>query len=365
MAVETRVGIVGCGNILPAYLQHARAYGFLNIVRLADLDADKARQCAQTHGVPHGGGVQEILDDASIEVVVNLTIPAAHAEVSLAALEAGKHVYSEKPLGTTLEEARRILALAEAKGLRVGCAPDTFLGSGGQTCRALIDRGVLGEPVGALAFFLNRGMETWHPNPGFFYQKGAGPMMDVGVYYVTALVHLLGPIRRVTGSARISFPEREITSEPLRGRRIRVETPTMMAGVLDFERGPIATMVASNDVCASEVPRIEVFGAEGTLSVPDPNRFDGPVRWYRRSTGAWEDAAPVASGAQGRGAGLADMAQALAEHRPHRCSGELALHVLEAMLAFETASEQGAHVRLASTCAQPAPMLAPTSGGSD
>lgn len=356
MGAEKRVGIIGCGNILPAYLKHARLYDFLRIERLADLDEARAQACAQEHGIPHGGSVAALLSDDAIEVVVNLTIPAAHAEVSLAALNAGKHVYSEKPLSISLDDGRRILASAESRGLRAGCAPDTFLGSGGQTCRALIESGAIGEPVGALAFFLNRGMETWHPNPAFFYQRGAGPMMDVGVYYVTALVNLLGPIRRVTGSARISFPEREITSEPLKGQRLKVETPTTIAGTMDFERGPVATMVASNDVCASEVPRIEVFGTEGTLSVPDPNRFDGAVRLFRRSTGEWEDVSPVVTTALGRGAGLADMVQAIREDRAHRCSGELALHVLEAMLAFELASEQGRHVQLQSSCQQPAPM---------
>ena len=354
MAAETRVGIIGCGMILGAYIRHTKPYPFLRVTRLADLDVDRAKAAAAKFEVSEAGSVEELLGDDSISVVVNLTIPAAHAEVSLAALEAGKHVYSEKPLATDLTEGRAILDAAERHGLRVGCAPDTFLGGGGQTCRALIDQGAIGEPVGALAFFLNRGMETWHPNPGFFYQRGAGPMMDVGVYYVTALVNLLGPVRRVSGSARVSFPEREITSEPLRGQRIRVETPTHIAGTLDFEQGAIGTIVASNDVCASEVPRIEVFGAEGTISVPDPNRFDGPVRLFRRSTGAWEDVPHTHPSDVGRGMGLADMVQALAEDRPHRCSGEMAFHVLETMLAVEASSERGMHNELASRCAQPA-----------
>lgn len=354
MAAETRVGIIGCGTILGAYIRHTKPYPFLRVTRLADLDVDRAKAAAAKFEVSEAGSVEELLGDDSISVVVNLTIPAAHAEVSLAALEAGKHVYSEKPLATDLTEGRAILDAAERHGLRVGCAPDTFLGGGGQTCRALIDQGAIGEPVGALAFFLNRGMETWHPNPGFFYQRGAGPMMDVGVYYVTALVNLLGPVRRVSGSARVSFAEREITSEPLRGQRIRVETPTHIAGTLDFEQGAIGTIVASNDVCASEVPRIEVFGAEGTISVPDPNRFDGPVRLFRRSTGAWEDVPHTHPSDVGRGMGLADMVQALAEDRPHRCSGEMAFHVLETMLAVEASSERGMHNELASRCAQPA-----------
>jgi predicted dehydrogenase len=356
MAVETRVGIIGCGNILRAYTQHTKPYPFLRIARLADLDVDRAKAAAEKFEVPEAGSVNDLLADDSLSVVVNLTVPAAHAEVSLAALEAGKHVYSEKPLATNVSEGERILETAQRRGLRVGCAPDTFLGGGGQTCRSLIDAGAIGEPIGALAFFLNRGMETWHPNPGFFYLRGAGPLMDVGVYYVTALVNLLGPVRRVSGSARISFPEREITSEPLRGQRIRVETPTHIAGTLDFEQGAVGTIVASNDVCASEVPRIEVFGSEGTISVPDPNRFDGPVRLFRRSTEAWEEVPHTHRTDVGRGIGLADMVDAIEEGRPHRCSGELAFHVLEAMQAIEASSESGMHKELASRCAQPAPL---------
>jgi len=347
------VGIIGCGNISGIYLEAGRKFQILNIVGCADIDMERARTQAAKYGVK-AYEVDELLADPSIEVVINLTIPAAHALVALAALEAGKSIYNEKPLAIEREDAQRLIALAEAKGLRVGCAPDTFLGGGLQTCRALIDTGVIGTPVAATAFLLNHGPENWHPNPDFYYQRGAGPMFDMGPYYLTALTMLLGPVRRVTGSAQISFPERTVTSQPLNGTIIKVATPTHVVGVLDFVSGPVATLVTSFDVWHAELPKFEIYGSLGTLGLPDPNTFGGPVRLRLASDKEWREI-PIAHGysSNSRGLGVADMAYALRTGRTHRANGALAYHVLDLMHAFHDASREGRHVEMASTCTRP------------
>jgi predicted dehydrogenase len=268
-------------------------------------------------------------------------------------------VYQEKPLSIDRESAAQMVALAGERGLRVGCAPDTFLGGGLQTCRALIDAGAIGRPVAATAFLHSHGPESWHPSPGFFYQPGAGPMFDMGPYYLTALTSLLGPVRRVAGSAQISIPERVIGSEPLRGQTITVETPTHVAGVLDFASGAVATLVTSFDVYTGRHYGLEIFGTEGTLVLPDPNTFGGPVTIYRPAERAYAEQ-PLAFGhaENSRGVGLADMAQALREGRPHRASGEMAYHVLDIMHAIHDSSREGRHIELASTMERPAPLPA-------
>jgi predicted dehydrogenase len=297
----------------------------------------------------------DVLANPSIDLIVNLTPPAAHAEVSCAALEAGKHVYSEKPLATNVTDGAALLALAQRKGLRIGGAPDTFLGPGLQTCRKLLDEGAIGEPVAAVAFMTGRGMEMWHPNPDFFYQPGGGPMFDLGPYYLTALVSMLGPVRRVTGSTRISFAERLITSQPLAGTKIKVNTPTHVTGILDFVAGPVATVITSFDVWAANLPRIEIYGSEGSLSVPDPNTFGGPVRVKLATDEEWRDV-PLAPGPteNNRGLGVNDMVAAIREHRPHRANGEMAFHVLDLMQSFEEASRSGQHIEIRSRCERPA-----------
>ena len=351
------VGIVGCGVISEIYMKNLRAAAGVELVACADLDLERARARAAQFGVPKAVGVGELLADPAVELVVNLTIPAAHAEVGLAAVAAGKSVYNEKPLTIALEDGRRLVEAARARGVRVGGAPDTFLGAGLQTCRAVLDGGEIGAPVAATAFVLGHGPEGWHPDPAFYYQVGGGPLLDMGPYYLTALVSLLGPIRRVTGSARASFPERTIGSKPKAGQKIPVEVATHAASVLDFEAGPIATMVTSFDVWASEAPKLELYGAEGSLGLPDPNTFGGPVHLRRAGEEAWREV-PVARpyAANSRGLGAADMAAALRSGRPHRASGELTLHVLEVMHAVEQASREGRHVEIASTCERPAPL---------
>lgn len=354
MNAKLRYGIVGCGNISPIYLKASNAFSALQAVACADLDLGRAQARADEYGI-RALTVDELLADPEVDVVVNLTVPAAHYDVARRALEAGKHAYNEKPVSVRLEDAQALQALADERGLRLGSAPDTFLGAGLQTCRKIIDDGVIGEPVAATAFMLSHGPEAWHPDPYFFFQPGAGPMFDMGPYYLTALVSLLGPAVRVTGSARASFQERVVGSGPKEGHRIPVNTPTHVAGVVDFAAGPVATVVMSFDSWGGQVPRIEIYGSEGSLSVPDPNTFGGPVLVRARGEKEWREM-PLSHpyGTNSRGLGVADMAYAIAAGREHRASGRLALHVLEMMHSFLRASEEGRHVTLATTCERPA-----------
>jgi len=356
MADKVRIGIVGAGNILGQYVKGCRSFPFLDLAACADIDHARALARAAEFDIPRVWTVEELLADPDIDIVLNLTVPTAHAQVSLAAVHSGKHVYSEKPLATRPPDGRSLLEAAQEARVMVGCAPDTFLGGGQQTCRKLIDDGWIGEPVASAAFMMGHGPESWHPNPDFFYQEGAGPMLDVGVYYVTALVNMLGPARRVTGSARISFPERIATSEQLWGRRIPVQVPTHVAGVIDFAAGPVGTIIASFDTWASHLPRIEIYGSEGTLCVPDPNIFGGQVFVRRAGASDWAEIPLTHSAEVGRGIGLAEMAQAITQGRAPRASAILAYHVLEVMAAFHAASDSGRHIEIASRCARPEPL---------
>jgi predicted dehydrogenase len=359
-----KVGVIGAGKISGIYLENAAVFDDVEVVACADILPERAEAQAKAYGVPKACVPEELLADPEVEVVLNLTVPAVHAEVSLAALEAGKHVYTEKPLAVGLEDGRRMLEFAAERDLLIGCAPDTFLGGGLQTCRKLMDEGIIGEPVAVTALMMTHGPEDWHPNPDFFYQPGAGPMFDMGPYYLTALTTLLGPIRRVTGSARVTFLERTVTSEPHAGSTINVNTPTHVAGVMDFEGGPVGTLVTSFDVYSEEHSRIDVYGTEGTLSLPDPNTFGGPVRVWRSGENAWTEVSlthPYTENS--RGLGLADMAQALRSSRPARASGELGLHVLEAIHAFLDSSENGRHVEVSSTFERPEPLPAESPAG--
>jgi predicted dehydrogenase len=348
-----KVGLVGCGNISSIYLKNCPKFD-VPIVACADVDAGRAEARAAEFGL-RAVSVEQLLADPEIEIVLNLTVPNAHAEVNLAALNAGKHVYTEKPLAVSRADGERTLALAQAKGLRVGAAPDTFLGAGLQTCRRLMDEGAIGVPVAFSAFMGYGGPETWHPNPHFFYQPGAGPMFDMGPYYLTALIHLLGPARRVTGSARITYPERVAAHESIRGQKIPVNTPTHVIGVMEMASGPIGTVVTTFDAGFHQQPNIEIYGSEGTLSVPDPNSFNGPVRVRHPGESAWRELPLTHPHAENsRGLGVADLARAIRENRPHRASGQLALHVLDLMHAFHDAAREGRHLELTSGPDRPA-----------
>ncbi|MFN4292803.1 MAG: Gfo/Idh/MocA family protein [Thermoflexales bacterium] len=358
MTAQVNVGIIGCGNISPLYFRACRSLEILNLVGCADLDMSRAEARAREFDT-HAFSVEALLAHPDVQIIINLTIPKAHGAVGIAALEAGKSVYNEKPLAPSREEARRMITLAQAKGLRVGGAPDTFMGAGIQTCRELIDKGAIGEPVAATAFMMGHGHESWHPDPEFYYQPGGGPMFDMGPYYLTALVTLIGPVKRVTGSARITFPERTITSQPKRGQTITVRVPTHVAGVLDFASGAIGTIVTSFDVWKHAMPCIEIYGSEGSLQAPDPNSFGGPVRIAKAGEKEWTDV-PLTRpySRQSRGLGVADMAYAMQSGRPHRASAELTYHVLDIMHAIHDASSEGRHILLESACERPAPLPA-------
>jgi predicted dehydrogenase len=344
---KAKVGIIGCGNISAVYFKAGQWLEILDIVACADMIPERAQAKAAEFNVPRACSVQELLADPEIEIVLNLTIPIAHAEIAFAALEAGKSVYNEKPLAITREDGCKMLELAASKGLRVGCAPDTFMGAGLQTCRKLIEDGVIGEPIAATAFMMCHGHESWHPDPAFYYKAGGGPMFDMGPYYLTALVSLIGPVRRVTGSARITFPERTITSQPKNGTQIVVDVPTHVAGVMDFANGAVGTIITSFDVWSHHMPNIEIYGTEGSLGVPDPNGFGGPVLMRRAGEKDWNEVPFTHIYAeQSRGLGVADMAYALRSGRPHRASGQLAYHVLDIMHAFHDASREGRHIEL-------------------
>jgi predicted dehydrogenase len=353
---KAKVGIVGCGNISSIYFKNGKWLEAIDIVACADLIPERAQARAAEFDVPRACTVKELLADPEIDIVLNLTIPIAHAEVALAALEAGKSVYNEKPLAIKREDACKMLEIAKAKGLRVGGAPDTFMGAGLQTCRKLIEDGAIGTPIAATAFMMCHGHESWHPDPEFYYKVGGGPMFDMGPYYLTALVSLIGPVKRVTGSARITFPERTITSQPKNGTKITVDVPTHVAGVLDFENGAIGTIITSFDVWSHRMPNIEIYGTEGSLGVPDPNGFGGPVLLRRAGEKDWSEA-PLSHiySENSRGLGVADMACALSSGREARASGELTYHVLDIMHAVHDASREGKHIELTSGY-RPAPL---------
>jgi predicted dehydrogenase len=351
-----KVGIVGCGYISGIYLQNGERLEAIDIVAGSDLIPERAEARAKEYDI-RACTNEDIYSDPEIEIVLNLTTPDAHYEVAMEAIQAGKSVYNEKPLTISLENGKKLVDAAANKKVLLGCAPDTFIGGGIQTCRKLIDDGLIGEPVAATAFMVCHGHESWHPDPEFYYKFGGGPMLDMGPYYLTALVNLVGPIRRVTGSARITFPERTITSEPKRGTKIEVEVPTHVAGVMDFRNGAVGIIITSFDVWGAHLPRIEIYGSEGTLSVPDPNTFGGPVKLLLAGSEEWEQVS-LSHGyvENSRGLGVTDMAYALRSRRPHRANGDMAYHVLEAMHAFHTASERRIAIELKSTCSRPEPL---------
>ncbi len=350
------IGIIGCGNISGAYLKAMASFPILDIRGLADLNHGLAETRAAEFGL-QARTVEALLSDAAIEIIVNLTVPKAHVAVALQALEAGKHTYSEKPLGVTFAEGKRLAEAAKNKGLRIGAAPDTFLGGGHQTARALIDQGLIGQPVGGTATFMCPGHERWHPNPDFYYQAGGGPMLDMGPYYITDLVNLLGPVAQVAGFAVTPRTERLITSQPRHGERIPVHVATHIAGIMAFANGAVVQITTSFDVAGHKHVPLEVYGTEGTLIVPDPNRFGGPVEYLKKG-GQFEEqplTEPYADGNY-RSLGIADLAHAIRTDRPHRANGDLALHVLEVMEAFQIASDGGRTVEITTTTARPAPL---------
>jgi len=347
-----KIGIIGTGNIAPAYMLGCSKFpDDVQVVACADLLLDRAQAFAETHEL-QAQTVADLLNNPEIDLVINLTIPAVHAEVSLQIIEAGKHVYVEKPLALNRESGKQVLDAAAAQGVRVGCAPDTFLGAGGETCRQLIEQGAIGTPVAASAFMVIRGHESWHPNPSFYYQPGGGPLFDMGPYYLTALVNLLGPMQSVSAMAKQSFDERIAQHDSIKGQVIPVNVNTHTAGTIGFVNGTIATMMMSFDVWQHKLPCIEIYGTEGSLIVPDPNTFGGEVRLWQPQAQEWLLVDPVGRSDVQRGIGVAEMARALKAGEPHRANGELGYHVLDAMQAFDESSEQGRHIQLQSQLSQ-------------
>ncbi len=348
----------------------AKNFPAVEVVAASDLDLERAKAKAAEYGIPRVCSTEELLRDPSIEIVMNLTIPKAHVPVALAALENGKHTYSEKPLAVNREEGRKLLAAAKAKGLRVGCAPDTFLGAGIQTARKLIDDGAIGKPVAFTAAMMSRGHEHWHQSPEFYYEVGGGPMFDMGPYYLTALLYILGPVKRISGMASITRPQRTINHKdkegkpgPKFGKVINVETPDHVTGQMEFENGCVGTIVQSFATRSAEYNGrnpIQIFGTEGTLRVPDPNGFDGPVFLCRFGEGADEFTEVPHSFVKGygRSVGLADMAYAIRSGRPHRCSLEQAYTVLDLMQGFLDSSIAGRALTPSEPYVRPAPMPA-------
>ena len=353
MQDEMKIGIIGCGNICRAYFGGAQNTDILEVKSCADIRMEAAKSAADKYGC-QAVTVDELLADPEIELVINITIPRAHVEVDLQVLEAGKHVYSEKPLGVSVEEAQKVIQLAAEKSLRVGCAPDTFLGAGGQTARKTIDEGSIGKPVAGTSLLAGHGPENWHPSPAFFYDIGGGPMLDMGPYYVTALVNVLGPVKRVAGITTKAFEKRVATSEGANGQVLPVKVSTHLTGALEFVNGAVVTLITSFDIWKHSLPRIEIHGTDGSMTIPDPNTFRGPVQVAHERREDWSDI-PLAFPENARMIGVIDMVQAIRNGRPHRASGALAFHVLEVMTAFDKSSESGQHIEIQSIVQRPAP----------
>jgi predicted dehydrogenase len=348
------VGIIGAGVISGTYLENLTSFPDVRVVRVADLDTGRAAARAAEHGVPRSGTVAELLADPDVELVVNLTVPAAHAEVGLAALEAGKHVWTEKPLALDRQTGRKLLDRAREQNLRVAGAPDTVLGAALQTARQAVDAGRIGRPLTALALFQVPGPERWHPAPEFYFQPGGGPLLDMGPYYLTALVHLLGPVRRVTGAGGRAHDTRVVGSGPRAGTEFPVSVPTTVTALVEFERAS-AQLVLSFDSALKRTGLLELTGALGTAVLPDPNRFDEPTRLHLLDRDEPEELTPQGHAAS-RGTGALELARAIRAGVPERASGELAYHVLDAMLAIDESMTRGQSVEVASTVDVP-PLL--------
>ncbi|HEY5221631.1 MAG TPA: Gfo/Idh/MocA family oxidoreductase [Microbacteriaceae bacterium] len=352
MGQPLRIGIVGVGAISGAYLSTFERLEAVRLTAIADIDAARAASVAAEQGV-RALAVDQLITSPDVDLVLNLTIPAAHADVALKAIAAGKSVYGEKPLAATLVDARAVIDAGRAAGVRVGCAPDTVLGTGVQTARQSIDNGAIGTPIAATATMVTPGHERWHPNPDFYYQPGGGPLLDMGPYYVTALVTLLGPVESVIGAASHTRATRTIGSGPREGEAIPVDVDTHVTGVLRHESGALSTIVMSFDVVASRASNIEVHGPAGSIIVPDPNGFDGSVLLHELG-GEWHTLAPSAGYRDAsRGYGIADLATTAPDRMP-RANGDLAYHVLDVMTSLLTSAASGRSVVVESSCERPA-----------
>ena len=363
-----KIAMIGTGDISGIYLKNiTETFHEIELVGVCDLVREKAERAAEKWHVPHVyADMYEAFGDPQVDIILNLTRPDEHYGVTRPALEAGKHVYSEKPLAATFELGKELVELAQSKGLLLGGAPDTFLGAGIQTCRKLIDDGFIGDPVGAAAFMICRGHEGWHPDPEFYYKRGGGPMFDMGPYYLTAMINLMGGVDRVMSASRITFPKRTITSQPLSGTVIDVDVNTYIAGTVQYASGAIGTIFTTFDV---QFPReksrfIEIYGSEGTLFVPDPNNFSGSIQLFRPEEGVCKEI-PMMYGypENSRGLGLADMAKALLTGREARCAVQQTYHVLEIIEGFETSARTGTWTKIESEYHRAPAMVRPALKG--
>ncbi len=364
MSDKCGIGIIGCGSISASYLRLGPLFRGIDIVACADINENAAKTRAEEFGI-RAMTVDDLLADDSIEIAVNLTIPAAHFEVSAKVLESGKHVYSEKPFVLSVQDGKRLSALADENDKRIGSAPDTFFGGSHQLARNLIDSGMVGQITSGTCHVMSHGMEHWHPNPDFFFKPGGGPILDLGPYYITNLVQLIGPAKRVAAVTSTPATERLITSQPRSGETITVETPTTIHAIIEFVSGAVVTLGASWDVWNNRHSHMELYGETGSLYLPDPNFFGGEVECVPSSGGFavlpnWEHPFSIpnqehSSGAMAnyRTAGLADMALAIVEGRPHRCSGALALHVVDIMTSILESGQSGSFVTLQTSCERP------------
>lgn len=365
MTKELGVGILGCGNISTTYFSLSPLFKGIKVLACADLNPAAAEAKAKEYGVK-AQTVDDLLANDELDVIVNLTIPDAHFAVSKAILQAGKHVYSEKPLTVTLEEGKELQALGREKGLAIGCAPDTFLGGAHQLARAYIDEGGVGRITSGTCHVMSPGMEMWHPNPGFFFLNGGGPILDLGPYYIANLINFLGPVKRVAALTTMANPTRTVTSEPLKGTIIPVETPTNIHALLEFVDGATITLSASWDVWSHRHANMELYGTEGSIYVPDPNFFGGvveasgrnkdiaPLKDWDHPFGKANQEHPNGPRANYRTAGLADMAMALIEGRDIRCSIDRALHGVDVMTSILKSGAEGNFVATTTTCTKPA-----------
>jgi predicted dehydrogenase len=367
MAKKLGIGVIGCGNISKAYFSLAPLFRGIEMRACADINMEAAKARAKEFKL-RAETVEDLLKADDIDIIVNLTIPAVHYEVSKQILDAGKHVYSEKPFVLSVKEGQDLKARAEKKGLRIGSAPDTFLGGAHQLVRELIDEGKLGKITSGTCHVMGHGMEHWHPNPDFFFQVGAGPILDIGPYYVTDLIQLIGPVKRVTSFTNSAKTHRVVTTpgSPMLGKKIKVGTPTTIHGILEFETGAIITIGASWDTFSHGHHNIELYGTEGSVYVPDPNFFGGDIlvtdqSGTKQKVEPWDH--PFGRINQGQGtdnpranyrtAGLADMIQAIEKNRPARCGLDVALHAVDVMTSLLKAGETGKVITLTTTCERP------------
>lgn len=351
---KTKIGIVGCGMISDIYFEAAGTFNILKVVACCDDLSERAKAKTELHNVP-SMTIDKLLAVPEIEIVLNLTPPKAHLAVTLEILKAGKHAYSEKPFGIDSKEAAQVIALAKKKNLRIGSAPDTFLGGGQQTARKMIDDGWIGKPIAGTAIVMGRGPEKW-PHAPFFYDVGAGPMLDLGPYYITALINMLGPARSVT-AVTCKGSQTRVGGADTVPHVYPINVTTHLTGMIEFHCGAIITVITSFEVYKHGHTPIEIYGSEGSLQVSDPNTFDGPVRVFRNGYEDWKSV-PLSHiySENSRSIGVADMAYAMQSGRKHRANGELANHVLEIMLAFDVSSQLGRKTEMTTTCERPNPL---------